>query len=162
MDFTSHVLIGILIGIIFSLNAPQLSFLIIGSILPDLFVLPIYFYYKDSSKKSVYEIFKSGKKKKPEKLFMIYDSAHSILLLVILFAISYYFPLIMFLAIGVLIHIIVDLPLHKKHSPGIFFPFKKRIYGFADWYDIYGKMKHRIIVWSILIILIIVAYLLKA
>lgn len=158
MDFISHILLGFIFGELLQLKNINLVFLLIGSVLPDLSTFPILFYYR--GKKGVYRNFLEDNRKKPNGLFAFYDFSHSLLLILIILGLSYfYFPLT-FLALGIFFHILIDIPLHKKHSPGIFYPFKKRIGGITDWFEIYNSLKSRVIVWAILLIIfLIVKYL---
>jgi len=169
MDFISHLLIGIIFVNVFSLSLINLVLFLVGSILLDFPVILIYFYYSDRKLPRFSDILDGGekalhnfikdKKKKPEKLFFLYDFFHSIFFILIIFLLSFFYESFLFLAMGALIHILIDIPTHKKHSPAIFFPWKFRIKGLVDWFTIYSSLKSRIVVWGILMFLILISYL---
>jgi hypothetical protein len=154
MDFISHFLIALIFGTLFRLDNINMIFFLIGSLLSDLSAFAIMFYYKGG--KGYKKNFLKDKKKKPEKLFAFYDFSHSLLLILILLAFSYFYFSLIFLSLGLLLHIIIDIPLHKKHSIGFLFPFKKRIQGYKDWFEIYDSFGSRILIWSVLLIIFII------
>lgn len=161
MDFISHILIGWLIGNIFNLSLIPLLLFVVGCVFPDISVIPIYFYYRGKKwLNKAWIDYEKKDKKESNPLFTIYDFVHSILFILILLAISFYFPIIIYFMYGIIVHILIDIPFHKP-SPGIFFPFKIKLNGFVNWFDLYGSFISRIIIYVILIILNLIVYLLK-
>jgi hypothetical protein len=159
MDFISHILIGLLIANIFNLSLIPLLLLVIGSVFSDISVIPIYFYYKD--KKWLNLAWRDYEKNKGSRvIFKVYDFTHSILFVLIILLLSLYFPVIIYFMFGLILHILIDILLHKP-SPEIFFPFKIKLKGFANWFDLYGSIISRLIIWIILIILNLVVYLFR-
>jgi len=163
MDFISHILIGIIFANLFNLSSSSWILFVVGSFLPDLFLIPLWFYYGGLRPIENFKKHFKKTKKKPLALFKLYDFSHSLLFIFILTLTSLFYKPILLLVLGIIIHVAIDIPLHKKetHAPGIFFPFNKRISGFFDWYDIYYSGRKKLIVNGSLLLVTLLSFYLK-
>ncbi len=157
MDFISHALIGAIIAELMQLDLTKTSLIIIGSILPDTSVIPVYSYY--GGVKRAKDNFFKDKRKKPKLITHIYDFSHSILLMTMVLLLSLIYQPLIFLALGIAIHVLIDIFTHKKHSPRFLYPLQFHIEGIVEWAKLYYSFKSRIIVYGVLGAILLITHL---
>ena len=141
MDPISHIVSAVIFSAGFKFPLEGYIFTVLGSLLPD-FAGPFIFHYYSWQSVSTSRAYR--KKPRPERLFRVYDFLHSFLFIAIISAMSYLVHVFYFIALGMMLHLIIDIPTHKWRGIGLFFPLKYCVRGFFDWVDIYIWLKSKL------------------
>ncbi len=155
MDFMTHIGTGALLATAF--DSPELQIAcIVGSALPDITLLPIYFSIVRKHKNwRVWEYFQEdGKDIISPALLKYYHYSHSLTFVFLLLVLSFVFsvPQLQALSLGALSHILWDFPTHTgMWAIPLFAPFSGwRTQRFTNWW---GKEKSKLFMVSLWVLI---------
>lgn len=155
MDVGTHLATGLVISTFFH-DPVAKNACVIGSVLIDVTMIPIYMHRFAINKDwKVWHYLGHEKHEPPPKKFMnVYYFFHSFVFVIALFLTAWYFGdmAVFAFGLGVLSHILWDIPTHRKEwANRPFYPFLElSIEGHGNWWKKPKYMGTMMILWAIL------------
>lgn len=159
MDIVTHAATGLLLSTAFD-DPTAKTLCIVGSVIPDIAVIPIYadaIWKTRSLSKAIQMIHNSNgpNSEVPEVFFTVYRGFHSVLPIGIISLLALFLadPLAIAFCLGYLSHLVWDIPTHtQRYACRPLYPLSDYTWsGFGDWWKGYSGLIGMLVSWTVLL-----------